>query len=240
MKKIIVSLSIIAAAGAIVIGGTMAYFASSVKNTGNVISTAGAPDILKISADGTADSWSDEITGFSGTDMFPGYEEFNDIYLKNTSDNANAEIVAYTEENCYNDYESGPCATECNYNSGSYNSDECNECHQKCYNLFNRGIKMKIVEVTGNGEEDLTDGYHYLKEYRNNESGNGEWCNSYGMSGYCNSYGNPPMIKNLGFGNSVHLKAYFQLPETDKDQTDLAGGTTKFDIEFHGREVTPD
>ena len=219
-KTILVSLSVIGVVVAIVIGGTIAYFSDVVTISGNTFSTGGAPDILNISDDGT--TWAKSIDGITQEDIIPGNDEiFTPVYLKNIATDVSAEIRPYVSVNC-----NEACEEIC----GGYGS-ECSECTNKCYNLFDRGLEMKIMA----GEVDLTDGYHRLSEYQSDR-----WCTEFWteeQGGGCKQYGELPIIETLAAGDDVALTVYFQLPETDEDQTDLAGGKIKFDIEFRGKEV---
>jgi len=223
MKKMLISSSIIMATGVILIGITYSYFTQSVTMDGNTISTGGAADILEISSNGV--DWSEAIPGLVKEDIFPGFEESLDAFLRNISDNANAEITPYLKENCQE-----ACAGECS--GGGW--EECGECNQKCNDLFNGGLEMKITEVTNSSENDLTEGYHFLSEYQS-----GMWCEGVDIYGNCMSYGNPPVIKTIVFGGQTQFKVYYRLLETEEDQTNLADGKIKFDTEFRGRQVAP-
>ena len=75
MKKIILSLAIVGVVGAVVIGGTIAYFSDTATISGNIL-TAGTLD-LKIDEDtsGAGYRWVNSFTAPSGyfDNLFPGF-----------------------------------------------------------------------------------------------------------------------------------------------------------------------
>jgi len=83
MKKIILSLSIIGAVTAIIVGGSVAYFSDTATSTSNSFHS-GTLD-LKLS-DASGSTYSDSITGtFDVSDMAPGVTETTGtVRLKNT------------------------------------------------------------------------------------------------------------------------------------------------------------
>ena len=82
MKKILLSLSTIAAVAAIVVGGTMSYFSDTATSTGNTF-TSGTMD-LKLSNDNN--NYGDDVTEtWNVSNMVPGGTPYvSTLYMKNT------------------------------------------------------------------------------------------------------------------------------------------------------------
>jgi len=79
MKKIILSLAIVAAAGAIVVGGSIAYFSDSVSNTNNTFTTG----TINIDIDDSA-TWS---SGFDMIGMKPSQTDYINFRVNNVGTN---------------------------------------------------------------------------------------------------------------------------------------------------------
>jgi predicted ribosomally synthesized peptide with SipW-like signal peptide len=77
MKKIILSLAIVGVVGAVVIGGTIAYFSDTETSTGNTF-TAGTIDISVTNPS----EWQYHLD-----DMKPGYVDYSNFTIKNTGTN---------------------------------------------------------------------------------------------------------------------------------------------------------
>ena len=115
-KKIILSLSVIAAVAAIVVGGTMAYFSDTEKSAGNTF-TAGTIDI---SVDGH-NPWS-ETAAYTLDDMKPGYVDHTNFVIKNKGTNPANITKSITG---ISDDENGIDEPECVAYSGSWDGSTC-------------------------------------------------------------------------------------------------------------------
>jgi predicted ribosomally synthesized peptide with SipW-like signal peptide len=100
MKKILISLAIIAAVGAIGFGATRAYFSDTETSTGNTF-TAGSIDLALSKGNGYDNTWAGAIKTFSN--MAPGQEsdEFS-IWFKNDG-SINGTLVVNVSGNTEND-----------------------------------------------------------------------------------------------------------------------------------------
>ncbi len=81
-KKILISISIIGIVAAIGIGGTWAYFSNSAVSQGNTFSAGNAD--LKI-RNNPAQPWADSYGGAAWTNLYPGWSDSYNVYLKNDS-----------------------------------------------------------------------------------------------------------------------------------------------------------
>lgn len=89
LKRILLSLALLAAAGTVAVGATRALLANSATLTANSFST-GTPD-LQIGRDDT--EWLDTVTGFTDT-LVPGQSKNYYMWLKNSSNNGITMAIA--------------------------------------------------------------------------------------------------------------------------------------------------
>lgn len=82
MKKILFSLFSIIAASSLIATGTYAVFTAQVKNTSNTFATGNASLQIK---NETSQSWDSSYSGKSWSNIYPGWSDTYQVYLKNTS-----------------------------------------------------------------------------------------------------------------------------------------------------------
>jgi len=98
-KKILISLSIIAAVAAIVVGGTIAYFSDVAKSQGNTFATGNADLKIKSTDLENCDTWKDSCTGKTWEGLYPGWSDSYKIWLKNESASPiTLKVIPYIEE----------------------------------------------------------------------------------------------------------------------------------------------
>lgn len=112
-KKILLSLSVIAAVATIAVGGTIAYFSDTETSTGNTF-TAGTIDI----AVDNMNPWSDQ---FALEDMKPGYTDYINFEIENKANDANP-VDIYKSINVTNEETGAQSEPECTEENGTWDN----------------------------------------------------------------------------------------------------------------------
>jgi len=98
-KRILISLSIIGIAAAIVISGTIAYFSDMAVSEGNTFAAGNADLKIKSTDLEDCETWEDSCTGKQWQGLYPGWSDSYKIWLKNQSASPiTLKVVPYIEE----------------------------------------------------------------------------------------------------------------------------------------------
>jgi len=112
-KKILLSLSVIAAVAAVAVGGTIAYFSDTETSTGNTF-TAGTIDI----AVDNMNPWSHS---YALEDMKPGYTDYINFEVENTANDANP-VNVYKSIKVTNEETGAQSEPECTEEVGTWDN----------------------------------------------------------------------------------------------------------------------
>ena len=226
MKNITKSLAIIAAAAAIVVGGSIAYF-SDTDVSGNNTFTAGT---LEIDVDGTNGVWED---GFTLDDMKPCYTDYINFKINNTGNNPVdiTKKLVFEVNQC--DKENGVNEPECEAYGGVYSIGSNDE-----------GICTGGTNIIGDQRNDIESIINYDLSVEVYDGDNKIWWQTIYTDDdnktLADIYGNEGSVY-LGMipeGGYMLVTQSYHMKDSDQSQNQYQSDQLAFNITIEGKQIT--